>query len=72
MQVKDLHIDYAESKDEASVVDNGGALEEDADLCDSRPAWLALEAAIGSSNARVSAIGLEFELDGTDFPREAA
>ena len=81
MQVKDLHIDYAESKDEASVVDNGGALEEDADvddggvdadLCDSRPARLALEAAIGSSNPRVSAIGLEFEIHGTDFPREAA
>ena len=34
MQVKDLHIDYAESKDKASVVDNGGALEEDADVDD--------------------------------------
>ena len=45
MQVKDLHIDDAESEDEASVVDDGGALEEDADvdnggvdadLCDAR------------------------------------
>ena len=79
--MKDLHIDDAESEDEASVVDDEGALEDDtdvddggvdADLCDSRPARLALEAAIGSSNPRVSAIGLEFEIHGTDFPREAA
>ena len=53
VQVKDLHIDDAESEDESSpVVDNGGALEEDADvdagrvdaaLCDSGPVRLAVE-----------------------------
>jgi hypothetical protein len=50
VQVKDVHIDDAESEDEASVVDDEGALEEDtdvddggvdADLCDSRSVWLA-------------------------------
>ena len=50
MQAKDLHIDDAESEDVASVVDDGGALEEDtdvddggvdADLCDSRSVRLA-------------------------------
>ena len=70
----------AESEDEASVVDNGGALEEeadvddggvDADLCDSRPVWLALDSS-NRDNARISAIGLEPELHGTVFPREAS
>ena len=50
MPVKDLHIDDAESEDEASVVDDEGALEEDtdvddggvdADLCNSRSVRLA-------------------------------
>ena len=78
MADKELHIDDAESEDEASVVDNGRALEDadvddggvDADLCDSRPVRLALDSS-NRDNARVSAIGLEFELHGTGFPREA-
>ena len=59
MQVKGLHIDDAESEDGASVVDNGGASEEyadvddggvDADLCDSRPVRLVfLTAEIGTT-----------------------
>ena len=81
MQVKDLHIDYAEFKDEASVVDNGEHSKRTlmSTMGESTPIYairgqcgLLLIAAIGSSNARVSAIGLEFELHGTDFPREAA
>ena len=70
----------AESEDEASVVDNGGALEEeadvddggvDADLCDSRPVRLALDSS-NRDNARVSSIGLEFKFHNTVFPRKAA
>ena len=63
------------------VVDNGGALVEDAgvddggvdaDLCDSRPVRLALDSSNDRDNARVSLIGLEFEPHNTVFPREAA